>query len=92
MFGRGSVASRRPGIEEAVRQRQRLFLALSAYAVIAMVAWFALPVKFYVERFGYVPMSTPVILLMVLLAFKSVVHRNEMLDDAGHDDENKNEG
>jgi hypothetical protein len=57
-------------------------VALSAYAVIAVVAWLALPAKFYVERFGYVPMSAPVILLMVLLAFKSVVHRNETLRDA----------
>jgi hypothetical protein len=74
---------------DAVRQRQRLILALSAYAVIAMAAWFALPVKFYVERFGYVPMSVPVILLMVLLAFKSIVHRNEMLRDGVNDDENE---
>ena len=73
--------------------KQRLILALSAYAVIAVVAWLALPVKFYVERVGYVPMSAPVILLMVLLAFKSIVHRNETLREAKQDtSEGANEG
>jgi len=66
-----------------------LILALSAYAVIALVAWFALPAKFYVERLGYVAMSAPVILLMVLLAFKSVMHRSEALRDAVNESENE---
>ncbi len=62
-----------------VKQKQRLVLALSAYAVIAVVAYYTLSETFYVERFGKVPMSAPVILLMVLFAFKSLVHRNETL-------------
>jgi len=75
-----------------VKQRQRLILALSAYAAIAMVAWRALPDKFYVERVGYVPMSAPVILLMVLFAFKSLVHRNDALHAAEDEGEKGNEG
>ncbi|HSE48982.1 MAG TPA: hypothetical protein VLA96_07230 [Terriglobales bacterium] len=55
--------------------KRRLTWALSAYAVIAMVAYLALPDKFYVARVGFVPMSVPVILLMALLAFRSVLHR-----------------
>jgi hypothetical protein len=55
--------------------KRRLTWALSAYAVIAIVAYLALPDKFYVARVGFVPMSAPVILLMALLAFKSVLHR-----------------
>ncbi len=57
---------------------------MSAYAGIAVVAYLTLPAKFYVERFGYVPMSAPVILLMALLAFKSIVHQRETMhgDDA----------
>jgi hypothetical protein len=62
--------------------RRRLWWALSAYAVIAVVAYWTLPEKFYVARFGSVPMSAPVILLMVLLAFKSVVHRKQTMQDA----------
>ena len=64
-----------------MKQKQRLILALSAYAAIAIIAYFTLSATFYVERFGHVPMSVPVILLMVLFAFKSVVHRNETLHD-----------
>jgi len=60
---------------------RRLTWALSAYAVIAMVAYFALPEKFYVARFGYVPMSAPVILLMALLAFRSLLHRKQAMRD-----------
>ena len=62
-------------------------LALSAYAAIAIIAYLTLPAKFYVERFGYVPMSAPVILLMALFAFKSFVHRKDALhnDEAARD-------
>ena len=48
---------------------RRLGLALGAYVVIAVVAWATLPAK----------MSVVVILLMALLAFKSVVHRNHTM-------------
>jgi len=58
---------------------------MGAYALIAVVAYFTLPDKFYVARFGYVPMSAPVILLMALLAFKSVLHRNETMHEGKAD-------
>jgi len=67
-------------------------LALSAYAAIAVIAYFELPAKFYVERFGYLPMSAPVILLMALLAFKSVVHRKTTLHEADVGDGGVKEG
>ncbi len=66
-----------------------MWVALSAYAVIAVVAYWTLPAKFYVERFGYVPMSVPVILLMALLAFKSIVHQRDTMHG---DDENVDQG
>ena len=69
--------------------RRRLWWALSAYAGIAVIAYWTLPAKFYVERFGYIPMSAPVILLMALLAFKSIVHRGATMhaddEDANRD-------
>jgi hypothetical protein len=65
-----------------MKRQQRLMWALSAYVAIAIVAYWTLPDKFYVERWGYIPMSAPVILLMALLAFKSIVHRNETLHEA----------
>jgi hypothetical protein len=59
----------------------RLGIALSAYAVIAVVAYFTLPNRVYLESLhAYVPMSYAVILFMALLAFKSVLHRNERLE------------
>ena len=48
---------------------RRLGLALGAYVVIAVVAWTTLPAK----------MSVVVVLLMALLAFKSVVHREHTM-------------
>jgi len=75
-----------------VKQKQRLVLALSAYAGIAVVAYLTLSATFYVERFGHVPMSAPVILLMVLFAFKTVMHRGETLQDAEVGDGSVKEG
>jgi len=75
-----------------VKQKQRLILAMSAYAAIALVAWRALPEKFFVERVGYVRVSTPVILLMVLFAFKSFVHRHDGLHEAKVSDGVESEG
>ena len=51
-------------------KQQRLFVALSAYVAIAIVAVLAFPER----QFRY-----PVIGLMVLLAFKSIFFRNETL-------------
>jgi uncharacterized membrane protein YccF (DUF307 family) len=48
---------------------RRLGLALGAYGLIAVVALATLPAK----------MSVVVLLLMALLAFKSVVHRNHTM-------------
>ena len=59
--------------------------ALSGYVAIAIVAYVTLPDKFYVERFGYVPMSAPVILLMALLAFKSILHRDATMHGSNRD-------
>ena len=75
-----------------MKQKQRLVLALSAYAAIAVVAYLTLSATFYVERFGHVPMSAPVILLMVLFAFKTVMHRGETLHDAEVGDGSVKEG
>jgi hypothetical protein len=66
-----------------MKQKQRLMWALSGYVVIAIVAYFTLPDKITVWNSRPVPMSVPVILLMALLAFKSILHRNATL----HDDE-----
>ncbi len=67
-----------------MKQKQRLMWALSGYAVIAIVAYFTLPDKITVWNSRPVPMSAPVILLMALLAFKSIVHQRETMhgDDA----------
>jgi hypothetical protein len=62
-------------------KQRRLWWALSAYAAIAIVAYLTLPEKFYVARLGYLPMSAPVLLLMALLAVRSIVHRNETMHD-----------
>ena len=60
----------------------RLGIALSAYAVIAVVAYFTLPGRVYVESVhAYVPMSYAVILFMALLAFNTVLHRHQTLDE-----------
>ena len=49
--------------------------------MIAVVAYFTLPGRVYVESVhAYVPMSYAVILFMALLAFKSVLHRNQTLE------------
>ena len=72
-----------------VAVKRRLWWALSAYAAIAVVAYLTLPAKFYVERFGYVPMSAPVILLMALLAFKSIVHQGRTMHG---DEQNVDQG
>jgi hypothetical protein len=58
---------------------RRLGLALGAYALIAATAWWTLPAKLYVAHLGYVPMSAPVVLLMALLAFKSVLHHRHTM-------------
>jgi cell division protein FtsW (lipid II flippase) len=68
-----------------MKRQRRLMWALSGYVVIAIVAFKTLPDKFYVERFGYLPMSAPVILLMALLAFKSILHRDETLGGSDGD-------
>ncbi|MBI2677977.1 MAG: hypothetical protein HYX28_04285 [Candidatus Koribacter versatilis] len=71
---------------------RRLILALSASAAIAIIAYLTLSATFYVERFGHVPMSAPVILLMVLFAFKSVVRRGTTFHDAEVGDGSVKEG
>ncbi len=66
-----------------MKRQQRLMWALSGYAGIAIVAYCTLPDKFTVWNSRPMPMSVPVILLMALLAFKSILHRDATL----HDDE-----
>ena len=64
----------------------RLGIALSAYAVIAVVAYFTLPGRVWVESaHAYVPMSYAVILFMALLAFKTVLHRDRTLERNSED-------
>ncbi len=72
-----------------MKQKQRLMWALSGYAVIAIVAYFTLPDRFTAWSGRSVPMSAPVILLMALLAFKSILHRNHTLHES---DEDTNQG